>query len=98
MTKKTSYIAAVAVLAAGQAFAARPVARWDVVPHQRLKEPFKAGVVAFYDKPFYVEFTVNGVELVPDLATRRHCEERYGSCQNCSECLFHNEIDLVNNK
>ena len=52
---------AFASLFATQAFpAARPVAQWDVVPYQRLKEPFKAGAVAFYDKPFYVEFTVNG--------------------------------------
>ena len=49
-----------ALFAAPAISAARPVAQWDVVPHQRLKEPFKAGVVAFYDKPFYVEFTING--------------------------------------
>ena len=40
--------------------AMRPVAQWDVVPYQRIAEPFKAGVVAFYDKPFKVEFFVNG--------------------------------------
>ena len=43
------------------AFAAlRPVAHWDIVPYQRIAEPFNAGVVAFYDKPFKVEFSVNG--------------------------------------
>ena len=47
---------------------------------------------------------VKSLIKVADLASEvriivaRHCEERYGSCQNCSECLFHNEIDLVNNK
>ena len=54
------FFAFAALFAAPAISAARPVAQWDVVPHQRLKEPFKAGVVAFYDKPFYVEFTING--------------------------------------
>lgn len=38
MTKKTFYITVVscAAVAAGQVYAARPVARWDVVPHQRI--------------------------------------------------------------
>ena len=54
-------IALFSIVAGATAFsAARPVAQWDVVPHQRLTEPFKAGVVAFYDKPFHVDFTVNG--------------------------------------
>ena len=54
-------ISLLAVLVGATAFsAARPVAQWDVVPCQRIKEPFKAGAVVFYDKPFYVEFTVNG--------------------------------------
>ena len=52
---------AFASLFAAPAFSAmRPVAQWDVVPYQLVKEPFKAGVVAFYDKPFKVEFSVNG--------------------------------------
>ena len=38
----------------------RPVAQWDVVPYQCVNEPFKAGVVAFYDKDFKVEFSVDG--------------------------------------
>ena len=54
------FFAFAALFAAPAISAARPVAHWDVIPCQRLKEPFKAGVVAFYDKPFYVEFTVNG--------------------------------------
>lgn len=59
--KTAHVISLIAVLVGATAFSAmRPVAQWDVVPCQRLKEPFKAGVVAFYDKPFYVEFTVNG--------------------------------------
>ena len=59
--KTAHVISLIAVLVGVTAFPAmRPVAQWDVVPCQRLKEPFKAGVVAFYDKPFYVEFTVNG--------------------------------------
>ena len=60
MTKKTSYIAAVALLAAGQAFAARPVARWDVVPHQRISGVFNAGVVAFHEDGVKVTFDVGG--------------------------------------
>ena len=59
--KAAHVISLIAVLVGATAFSAmRPVAQWDVVPCQRLTEPFKAGVVAFYDKPFYVEFTVNG--------------------------------------
>ena len=49
-------LAAVAVVAS----AARPVARWDVVPHQRVKGVFKAGVVGFHEKGVRVEFSVNG--------------------------------------
>ena len=59
--KSSSLIALFAAAASLQALAAmRPVAQWDVVPYQRVSEPFKAGVVAFYDKPFAVEFSVNG--------------------------------------
>ena len=47
-------------LAAGALFAGRPVARWDVVPYQRVSSVFKAGVVAFHEKPVTVAFTVNG--------------------------------------
>ena len=47
-------------LAAGALFAGRPVARWDVIPYQRVSSVFKAGVVAFHEKDVTVEFTVNG--------------------------------------
>ena len=53
-------LAFAALFAAPALSASRPVAQWDVIPYQFVKEPFKAGVVAFYDKPFKVEFTVNG--------------------------------------
>ena len=49
-----------AALAAGQAFAARPVARWDVVPHQRISGVFNAGVVAFHEDGVKVTFDVGG--------------------------------------
>jgi hypothetical protein len=42
------------------AMAARPVARWDVVPHQRVDGVFTAGVVAFHEDGVKVEFSVNG--------------------------------------
>ena len=59
--QRTLLLAALVLAASRGAFAApRPVAQWDVVPFQRVAEPFKAGVVAFYDKPFHVEFSVNG--------------------------------------
>jgi len=62
--RAASALASLAILSAVPAFAAlRPVAQWDVVPYQRVTEPFKAGVVAFYDKPFKVEFTVNGKKV-----------------------------------
>lgn len=41
----------------------RPVAQWDVVPYQRVAAPFQAGVVAFYDKDFKVEFSVDGKKV-----------------------------------
>ncbi len=56
-------VAAAAVFAlasAGSAFAARPIARWDVVPGQRVSDLFNVGVVAFHEKGAKVEFTVDG--------------------------------------
>lgn len=41
-------------------FAARPVARWDVVPDQRVSGVFHAGVCAFHDDGVAVEFLLNG--------------------------------------
>ncbi|MBR1921581.1 MAG: hypothetical protein IJ829_06220 [Kiritimatiellae bacterium] len=65
------------------AAARRPVAQWDVIPYQLVKEPFKAGVVAFYDKPFKVEFTVNGRRAAvvdkPSLNDRTKVEEHWFS-------------------
>ena len=62
MKNKSIGIAVVAaVLAAGQAFAARPVARWDVVPHQRISGVFNAANTAaaelreeFPDRKIYI--------------------------------------------
>ena len=51
---------AVALATSVSAFAARPVARWDVVPFQRVSGVFKAGVVAFHEKGVSVRFIVNG--------------------------------------
>lgn len=53
-------ILALSILLAGAAFAARPVARWDVIPYQRISGSFKMGVVAFHEKSVKVEFSVNG--------------------------------------
>ena len=58
---RTWFFSFFAFAACATAFSAsRPVAQWDVVPSQRIGEPFNAGVVALYDKPFFVEFTING--------------------------------------
>ena len=61
-------------------FAARPVAAWDVVPHQRVDGTFTAGVVAFHDKAVKVEFTINGRKFgkpvdAPTLNPRTGVEE-----------------------
>lgn len=38
-----------------------PIARWNTVPHQRVDEPFKAGVVAFSKEGIsQIEFTITG--------------------------------------
>lgn len=50
----------VLLLFAASAFAARPIARWDVIPYQRVSGTFKAGVVAFHEKGVKVQFSVNG--------------------------------------
>lgn len=42
--------------------AARPVARWDVIPYQRVSGVFKAGVCAFHEDGVKVEFAVNGIK------------------------------------
>ena len=47
-------------LAAAPALAARPVARWDVVPDQRVSGVFRAGVCAFHEDGVSVEFSLGG--------------------------------------
>lgn len=60
----TSVLTVFAAFLVLPAFSAlRPVAQWDVVPYQRISGPFQAGVVAFYDKPLKVEFSVNGKKV-----------------------------------
>ena len=49
------------VLVALQSFAARPIARWDVIPNQRFDHIFKAGVCAFHKAGVRVEFSTNGI-------------------------------------
>lgn len=51
------------ILSAGFLFAGRPIARWDVIPYQRVSSVFKAGVVAFHEKDVRVEFFVNGKKV-----------------------------------
>ena len=61
---------AVAALAAIPAFAARPVARWDVIPDQRISGSFRAGVCAFHEDGVSVEFSLDGeVAYVADAPT-----------------------------
>ena len=43
--------------------AARPLARWDVVPYQFATGVFNAGVVAFHEKGVKVEFSVNSEKV-----------------------------------
>ena len=50
----------VTAFAATAAFAARPIARWDVIPDQRVSGIFRAGVCAFHEDGVSVEFRVNG--------------------------------------
>ena len=63
------FFAAVAAVS-GVAEAARPVARWDVVPYQRIDGVFKAGVVAFHDE---------GVKVVFDVAGKKFTAEEFRS-------------------
>ncbi|MBO4448223.1 MAG: hypothetical protein J5807_01930 [Kiritimatiellae bacterium] len=56
----TPAISLSALLAAAGLYAATPVAKWDVVPNQRFKGVFNAGVVAFHESALEVAFSVNG--------------------------------------
>ena len=59
---KNSFLAffLVIALAAAAASAARPVARWDVIPDQRVAGVFRAGVCAFHEDGVVVEFSIDG--------------------------------------
>ncbi len=57
---RPSYFVLAAALAASAASAARPVARWDVIPDQRVSGIFRAGVCAFHEDGVSVEFTLDG--------------------------------------
>ena len=57
---RTFYFVLAAALAVSAASAARPVARWDVVPDQRISGVFNAGVCAFNEDGVSVEFSVDG--------------------------------------
>ena len=61
---------------AGSALAARPVARWDVVPYRFATGVFNAGVVAFHEKGVSVEFSVNGEKV--HVATHPELNPRTG--------------------
>ncbi len=53
-------ITGLAFAALSAAHAARPVARWDVVPDQRVSGVFRAGVCAFHEDGVRVAFSVDG--------------------------------------
>ena len=53
-------VSAAAILLGASLFAAKPVAKWDVVPNQRFTGVFNAGVVAFHESSLEVAFSVNG--------------------------------------
>ena len=55
-----------AVTAVDSAEGARPVARWDVIPHQRIEGVFKAGVVAFHEDGVKVVFDVAGKKFTAE--------------------------------
>ncbi|WP_309396796.1 hypothetical protein [Cerasicoccus maritimus] len=49
-----------ALLAPIVTHATKAIANWDVVPYQRVSEPFNAGVVAFHETGVDVHFRING--------------------------------------
>ena len=58
---RPSYFLLAAALAASFASAAaRPVARWDIVPDQRVSGVFRAGVCAFHEDGVRIAFSVDG--------------------------------------
>lgn len=68
-----------ACLASVAAQAGRPIARWDVIPYQKVSGVFKVGVVAFHDKDVKVEFSVFGkprfTAVAPELNERTGVKE-----------------------
>jgi hypothetical protein len=60
MAKLNLKLAALLALAAFAASAARPVARWDVVPDQAFAGRFQPGVCAFHAEGVTVEFRIGG--------------------------------------
>ena len=73
------FIAAIALSTVGVAYSSSPVARWDVVPYQRVEGRFKVGVVAFHEDGVKVGFAINGkmVAMVakPDVNPRTGVRE-----------------------
>lgn len=54
------FVAALVIAFAPLAQATQVIANWDIVPWQRIAEPFKAGVVAFHETGVDVAIAVNG--------------------------------------
>ena len=64
-------------LAAASALAARPVARWDVVPDQRVSGTFLAGVCAFHENGVRVRILIaHGVGRLLRQSRRRKQQYR----------------------
>lgn len=63
-----SIAALLSLLPSATLFAARPVARWDVIPDQRISGTFNAGVCAFHEDGVNVAFTLNGAPAAEALA------------------------------
>ena len=72
--RRTACVLAFAL--AAPAFAARPVARWDVVPDQRVSGTFLAGVCAFHEDGVRVAFSLNGKFV--HVAKEPKCNPRTG--------------------
>ena len=73
---KRAILLAFLLFTSGTLLAARPVARWDVIPHQLAEGVFKVGVVTFHETGVDVLFTVNGKKVWK--AKRATMNERTG--------------------
>ena len=60
---KRLFLFIASVCASSALHAGRPVARWDVVPYQRISGTFNAGVVAFHEKALKVVFSLGGTPV-----------------------------------